>query len=201
MTAARKIAPFVLAIAAACSRRPDVPIVTFHSVSTATDGFTVAEETFTKTLDALRGRGFHTVTFHDWLAHEDQKAALPVDPIILTFDDGYQDAYTTVLPALRAREMKAAFFVVTSFVGHDEAHRVVRQEEGTARRYLIWPEVRALAAAGMEIGSHGLTHRRLLDLNADEARRELKDSKEQLEAVLGRPVEIFAYPYNSVRRW
>jgi peptidoglycan/xylan/chitin deacetylase (PgdA/CDA1 family) len=200
MTAARPIAA-VLLLAAACSRRPDVPIVTYHSVGEATDGFTVREEAFTKQLDSLRSRGFHTVTFHEWLVHEDEKAPLPADPVILTFDDGYEDAYTTVLPALRARGMRAAFFIVTSLVGTDEAHRTVRDEDGNRRRYLIWPEVRVLAAAGMEIGSHSTSHRRFADLTKDVVTAELAGSKQQLEAALGEPVEIFSYPFNSVRRW
>ena len=200
MTTARQLAA-VLLLAAACSRRPDVPIVTYHSVSAATDGFTVGEDAFTGALDALRSQRFHAVTFHEWLAHLEQGAPLPPNPIVLTFDDGYEDAYRTVLPALRARGMRAVFFVVTSFVGADESHRIVRDEDGIRRRYLIWPEVRALAAAGMEIGSHGVSHRRLADLTSNEARDELARSKQQLEAGLGKPVEIFAYPYNSVRRW
>ena len=200
MTAARKVA-FAFVLAAACSRRPDIPILTYHSISDATDAFTIAEPAFASALDALRSHGFQTVTFHEWLAHADQAAALPAHPLILTFDDGYQDAYTAALPALRARDMRAAFFLVTSLIGADEAHRVVRDEAGIRRRYLIWPEVRALAAAGMEIGSHGASHRRLADLTKEEARDEMVRSKEQLESALGRPVEIFAYPYNSVRRW
>jgi peptidoglycan/xylan/chitin deacetylase (PgdA/CDA1 family) len=199
MTAVRPLAA-VLLLAAACSRRPDVPIVTYHSVSAATDGFTVGEDAFAGALDALRSQGFHTVTFHEWLAHLEQGAPLPPNPIVLTFDDGYEDAYRTVLPALRARGMRGVFFVVTSLIGADESHRIVRDEDGIRRRYLIWPEVRALAAAGMEIGSHGLSHRRLADLTSKEVRDELVRSKQQIEAALGRPVEIFAYPYNSVRR-
>jgi len=190
----------LLMVAAACSRRPDVPILTYHSISSAADAFTIGEQSFTDELDALRSRGFQTVTFHDWLAHLDQKAPLPSAPIILTFDDGYEDAYTTVLPALRSRGMRATFFIVASFVGADESHRLVRDEDGFRRRYLIWPEVRALSAAGMEIGSHSVSHRRLADLAGDEARDELSRSKREIEAALGRPVEIFSYPYNSVRR-
>ena len=200
MNATRTVAAALL-LAAACSRRPDVPIVTYHSISTAGDEFTVSGEAFAAALDGLRNRGFHTVTFHEWLAHADEGTPLPPNPVIVTFDDGYEDAYTTSLPALRARGMRAVFFVVTSFVGADESHRIVRDEGGIRRRYLIWPEVRALADAGMEIGSHGVTHRRLADLTSEEARAELTRSKEQLEAILGKRVEIFAYPYNSVRRW
>lgn len=189
------------AILAGCSRRPDVPIVTWHSVSAAQDGFTVSQDAFAAQLDALQRAGFHTVTFREWLAHEDKGAALPQKPIILTFDDGYEDAYSVVLPALRARRMRAVFFVVTSLVGADAAHRVIRDEGGTARRYLIWPEVRALAAAGMEIGSHGMHHLRLAELDRAQVLDELKESKQALDRRLGSPVEVLAYPYNSVRRW
>ena len=200
MTTARAAATALL-LAAACSRRPDVPILTYHSISGATDGFSVSEPAFDAQLDALRRAGFHTVTFHEWLSGADRGVTPPRDAIVLTFDDGYQDAYSAVLPALRARRMRATFFLVTSLIGPDAAHRVVRDEGGVRRAYLVWPEVRALAAAGMEIGSHGVTHRRFADLTREEVRDELVHSKQQLEAMLGRPVEIFAYPYNSVRRW
>lgn len=200
MTAARAFATALL-LAAACSRRPDVPILTYHSVSAAADSFTVSEASFTAQLDAVRGAGFHTVSFHQWLAGADRGISPPRDAIVLTFDDGYEDAHSTVLPALRARGMRATFFLVTSLVGPDAAHRIVRDEAGVRRAYLVWPEVRDLAAAGMEIGSHGVTHRRFADLDREEVRDELVRSKQQLEAMLSTPVEIFAYPYNSVRRW
>jgi peptidoglycan/xylan/chitin deacetylase (PgdA/CDA1 family) len=189
------------AVLAGCSRRPDVPILTYHSVSAAQDGFSVPADALAAHLDALQRAGFHTVTFREWLAHEDVGAPLPDRPIILTFDDGYEDAWSVVLPALRARGMRGAFFVVTSLVGADASHRVVREEDGAIRRYLVWPEVRALAAAGMEIGSHGARHLRLADLGREQVLGELRRSKESLDAALGSPVEVLAYPYNSVRRW
>jgi peptidoglycan/xylan/chitin deacetylase (PgdA/CDA1 family) len=200
VTGTRAVATALL-LAAACSRRPDVPILTYHSISAAQDGFSVSESAFSAQLDAVRGAGFHTVSFHDWLAGAERGVKAPRDAILLTFDDGYQDAYTAVLPALRARGMRGTFFLVTSLIGSDAAHRVVHEEGGIRRAYLIWPEVRALAAAGMEIGSHGVTHRRFADLAREEVRDELVRSKQQLEAMLGAPVEIFAYPYNSLRRW
>ncbi len=186
----------LLAGGAAC--RPDVPILTWHSIGGAGDEFTVSEAAFAAQLDALRNAGFHPVTFHEWLEHEDRGAPLPDKPILLTFDDGYQDALTAALPALRARGMRATFFLVSAWVGPDDAHRSTQGEPG--RRYLSWPEVRALAAAGMEIGSHGATHRRLPDLTDEQATDELTRSKTQLESSLGAPVEVFAYPYNASRR-
>ena len=187
--------PFALQVAAC---RPDVPILTWHSIGPASDEFTVGEAAFAAQLDAIRGAGFHTVTFHDWLEHQDKGAPLPDKPILLTFDDGDQDAFTAALPALRARGMRATFFLVSGWIGPDDAHRLAQGEPG--RRSLIWPEARALAAAGMEIGSHGVTHRRLPELTKEEALQEMAASKRELEARLLAPVEVFAFPYNASRR-
>src|SRR5262249_60938469 len=84
-----------------------------------------------------------------------RRVAMPDKPTLFTSDDGDEDAFTAALPALRARGMRATFFVVSGWIRPDEAHRFTRGETG--RSSLIWPEVRALAAAGMEIGSHGRT--------------------------------------------
>ena len=106
--------------------------------------------------------------------------------MVLTFDDGKADALTHVLPALQARGMRAAFFIPTALVGQPG--------------YLTWDGVRALQAAGMEIGSHSVDHPRLPDLADAQVRAELVESKRALEAQLHAPVDLLAYPYNSVRR-
>jgi len=178
--------------------RPDVPILAWHSIGPGNDEFTVGEAAFAAQLDAIQRAGYHTITFHDWLAHQDKGAPLPDKPILLTFDDGDQDAFTAAFPALRSRGMRATFFVVSGWIGPDDAHRFAQGEPG--RRYLIWPEMRALAQAEMEIGSHGLTHRRLPDLTKEEALREMAASKRELETHLLVPVEVFAFPYNASRR-
>lgn len=56
------------------------------------------------------------------------------------------------------------------------------------------PQVRELYAAGMEIGAHTVNHPILTRLSDAEARQEMADGKEQLEALLGNPVGLFAYP-------
>ncbi len=197
-------APWVallLALAPACAGcRPDVPIVTWHSISPGAGDFTSSEAALAAQLDVLRRAGFTTVSFHDWLAHQDRGAPLPDKPIVLTFDDGYEDAVTSALPALRARGMRATFFLVSDWIRADEAQRFTQSVDGSARRYLLWAEARSLAAAGMEVGSHGATHRRLPELPDAQALEELARSKRDLEAGVGAPVEVFAYPFNASRR-
>jgi peptidoglycan/xylan/chitin deacetylase (PgdA/CDA1 family) len=135
------------------------------------------------------------------LDHADRATPLPERPIVLTFDDGTADAIRVVLPALRERGMVATFFVVSSWIGVDEAHRSQQPARSgeSSRPVLIWPEVRALHEAGMEIGSHSRTHSRLPDVEEKVLLDELVGSKREIEAGLGAPVDLFAYPYNSVR--
>src|SRR5207249_1740241 len=81
--------------------------------------------------------------------------------------------------------MRASFFLITSLLGQPG--------------YLDWIEARALATAGMEIGSHTVDHQRLADLPDDRVRDELVQSRRVLEQELGRTIEVLAYPYNSMR--
>src|SRR5205085_3184112 len=120
--------------------------------------------------DWLASQGFHTVGLHELSKGRD---------VVLTFDDGREDALTRVLPALQKRGMKGAFFVITGLVG--------------TPGFLTWDGVRALDKAGMEIGSHTVTHARLADLPDDRVRDELVQSRQKLEAELHKPVDLLAY--------
>ncbi len=172
----------LLLAVSACHGRPAAPILTYHSIGGSdTRDFTVSEAAFSEQLDWLASAGFHTISLNDLVSERNTDRA-----VVLTFDDGTEDAITRVLPALRKRGIRGAFFVCTGLVG--------------TPGYLTWDEVRALAAAGMEVGSHSVHHARLADLDDEDLRRELVDSKRTLEAELGTPVDLIAYPFNSVRR-
>jgi peptidoglycan/xylan/chitin deacetylase (PgdA/CDA1 family) len=190
--------PF-LALGGGCS--PDVPILMYHAIGDAHEAYTVSETDFVAHLDWLKSAGFNTVSLGQLVDSEEGKSKLPDHPVVLTFDDGFEDAYRVAFPRLRERGQVAAFFVVTRFTGTDESTRRV-EGKGTPkeRRFLIWSEVREMAAEGMEIGSHSLWHRRLPDLAADQIRSDVQQSRQELEENLGRRVDFFAYPFNSERK-
>jgi hypothetical protein len=62
---------------------------------------------------------------------------------------------------------------------------------------LTWDQVRALRAAGMDVQSHTRHHRVLATLSADEARRELRDSRTDLERELGEKICAVSYPVGA----
>jgi peptidoglycan/xylan/chitin deacetylase (PgdA/CDA1 family) len=157
-----------------------VPIVNYHSVGAAHDEFTISQAQFAAQLDLLASRGFKTISLHDVAERKFDK-----HDVVLTFDDGFEDARTVVLPMLQQRGMRATFFIVPAFVGRPG--------------FLDWNGVRALQSAGMEIGSHTVDHARLGDLPGGRIRWELVESKRRLEEQLHVPIEAVAYPFNSVR--
>ena len=103
------------------------------------------------------------------------------DPFFsLTFDDGCLSDYTEAFPALRELGMRATFFVVPTLVG--------------APGHVSWAQLREMAAAGMEIGSHSLTHPFLHRLDAAGLRHEFGQSKAILEDRLGSAVRSASLP-------
>ena len=103
------------------------------------------------------------------------------DPFFsLTFDDGCLSDYTEAFPALRELGMRATFFVVPTLVG--------------TPGHVSWAQLREMAAAGMEIGSHSLTHPFLHQLDAAGLRLEFGQSKAILEGRLGSAVRSASLP-------
>jgi peptidoglycan/xylan/chitin deacetylase (PgdA/CDA1 family) len=102
---------------------------------------------------------------------------------VLSFDDGYLTDYTVAFARLAERGWPGCFFVIGNQVG--------------APRALGWRELREMAAAGMEIGSHSLTHPFLHRADPDQIRREFGESKRILEDGLGRAVHFASLPRGS----
>lgn len=104
--------------------------------------------------------------------------------VVLTFDDGYADNFTTVLPILQKYGARATVFVAVSLLGREH--------------YLTQAQVRALSDSGaVRIGSHTMRHVKLRGGTDAAAVAELCDSRAALEAITGQPVRALAYPNGS----
>ncbi len=102
---------------------------------------------------------------------------------VLSFDDGHESSYSRIFPMLAARAWPATFFVVAGWIGN--------------RDTVTWTQLREMADAGMEIGSHSLTHPFMHELSPAEIRREFGESKRMLEDGLGRAVTVASLPRGS----
>lgn len=138
----------------------------------------------------LRQAGFSFVTASE-LAARVAGGASTRRLAVLTFDDGYEDNHSTLLPLLREFDVPATVFVATGLIGGPNPW----MRPGSGLRMLTEAEIRTLAGAGIEIGAHTVTHPNLSGLDLDACRIEVGDSKATLEALVGTPVTAFAYPY------
>ncbi len=166
-----------------------VPILMYHYVSALPAdadryriGLTVPPETFEAQLQYLQEHGYHTVSLFDLYDALTTGRPLPENPIVLTFDDGYEDAYTVALPLLQQYGFTATFFVLAT-PPHFEAPG-----------YMTWAQIKALADAGMSVQGHGRDHYDLRKRSNDFLVYQILGIQEAVEAHTGQPVRFFCYP-------
>jgi peptidoglycan/xylan/chitin deacetylase (PgdA/CDA1 family) len=139
--------------------------------------YVVTEGEFRRQLESIRAEGLHGVSVSEALDHLRRGAHRCV---CLTFDDGCDTDLLVAAPVLREAGFNATVFIVAGFIG--------------TPRFLDGSQLRELHHAGLEIGSHSMTHRHLSDLDDRELRAELRASKDRLEQLVGSPVVHLSCP-------
>jgi peptidoglycan/xylan/chitin deacetylase (PgdA/CDA1 family) len=163
-----------------------VPILVYHHIGSHRGIYYVSNTRFDQELSYLIESDYHAISMANYADFLEKGTALPDKPVILTFDDGYADAYTTVYPLLKAYHLTGTFYIITGKVGQPG--------------YLTWDQIKEMAANGMEIGAHTITHPYLTKLHLLSAFWQIWGSRLDLERHLGKPVTTFAYPYNDHNR-
>ena len=146
---------------------------------------------FAAHLQWLADHGWRGVTLTDGLAALESnraEAGGTEKRVAITFDDGFRDFFTAAFPLLRQHGFSATMYLPTDFIGDER-----RSFKG--RECLTWAEVRELHGAGIEFGSHTVSHPELVRLDWPEIEAELRNSRATLESRLAAPVRAFAYPF------
>ena len=169
--------------AAASAPPPGVPVLMYHKVDPKTPhdsvgrSLTLDPAVFSAELAWLRTHAIRTLTMND-LADALARGEHPRNAVVLTFDDGYNDAADVVTPILRKYGAHASFYVSAGFIGDG--------------RHASWAKLRTMHAEGMEIGCHGTHHLDLTRIRPAEASFEVRRCVDSLTAHLGRPT-TYAY--------
>jgi peptidoglycan/xylan/chitin deacetylase (PgdA/CDA1 family) len=171
-----------------------VPILMYHSVSDNLFGkshpyyqINTSPRVFARQMRWLRQNGYRTMDITDMWAAIVAGTDLS-KTVVITFDDGYQDFYTSAFDV-----MKQCGFTATIYLATDRIQDTPVRIEGVD--YLSWREVRELHSAGIRFGSHTVTHPDLRSLGPDQIDYEVGYSKEIIEQKLGAAVKSFAYPF------
>lgn len=140
------------------------------------------------------------IDLDDAVAMLDGGGAIDGRYFCITFDDGFRNWATNAAPILLDHSARAAFFVVTGFIGssiEDDRDKLLGfyDQGDLLMEFLSWDDCRALAEAGMTIGSHTINHVHLADLDDAATEAEMKGSKDAIEAELGRSCDHFCCPF------
>jgi peptidoglycan/xylan/chitin deacetylase (PgdA/CDA1 family) len=169
-----------------------VPIIVYHSVRPKyfaepkyQDDLDITPEMFEKHLMYFRDNDYTSVSFDDLADYfSSGSSSLPSKPIILSFDDGWENQYNYAFPLLKKYNMTATFFVFTNAIGKPH--------------YLTWDEINEMILSGNKVGSHSQSHPFLTKIrNKAALYSEIVYSKKKIEAETGVQVTSFAYPFGQ----
>jgi peptidoglycan/xylan/chitin deacetylase (PgdA/CDA1 family) len=165
-------------------------ILAYHAVGTPYMGNNdIAPERFRRQLESALEAGYKFVP-----ASEIVDGRAPANSLAITFDDGIRSAATAAAPVLEELGIPWTLFVVSGWA------------DGDARAWagdimMGWNEIESLAAKGVRIGSHSVTHPNFSSLDTGRTAFELEESRRAIESRLGIEVEEFAIPMGQSRDW
>ncbi len=145
--------------------------------------YVLHEDRFREQMEFLHREGFKTVLFEELFSLDEW----PDRAVVLTFDDGHESNFRAALPILLHCGFRAEFFITTGFIG--------------TPHFMTKETIKSLGDAGMGIGSHGVSHKYLDDMNAHEIRSELRNSMERLQDITGRKIISFSAPGGRLPRY
>lgn len=157
----------------------NVPVLMYHAVSDDLWGIGelfVSPSSMEEQLAYLVDNGYDAIWFEDLKHVQDYKK-----PVLLTFDDGYDDNYTQLFPLLKKYNVKATIFVIGDAPG--TPHKATSEQ------------IREMSDSGLvSIQSHSYTHADLDSLGYDDTVNELSWSKTVITRITGKEPYVLCYP-------
>lgn len=162
-----------------------VPIFMYHhiAVSDTNSRYYTSPEKFDEEMHLLHDWGYTTITTEMLVKAINEGADLPVHPIIISFDDGNINNYTTAFPIMQEYGFTGVLYIVGRYMD--------------APAFMTVDQIKEMADAGWEVGSHGMRHYDLTSLSPEDMRYEIVESKKFLEKKLDVPVNTIAYPFGA----
>lgn len=161
-------------------RKGAVPVLMYHAVDDNIFGekdLFVSTKAFAEQMKYLHDNGYTTIDFSEIRSYRKYKK-----PIVITFDDGYEDNYTNAYPILKKYAFKATVFIVSGFIGKNN--------------YLNAEQVRQMTDV-VSFQSHTVNHIMLSKADRLTVETECAESKRQIEKLTGKPVFAIAYPFGE----
>ena len=173
-----------------------IPILTYHSIDESGSVISTTPKVFQRQMEFLSKTDYNVVSLKNFINSLFDGKSLPPKTIVLTFDDGFQNFYTTAFPVLEKYGFEATVFIVTDYCGKHN-NWVGNPSEFPPSKILSWREIKELSDSGIEFGAHTRTHPDLTRISGVQIESEITESKSAIENALGSEVTTFAYPFGK----
>jgi peptidoglycan/xylan/chitin deacetylase (PgdA/CDA1 family) len=179
-----------MAEAAEILARPQIPVLCYHRLRDyrATDGssmktYIVPSAAFKQQIKMLADSGYHTITPDQYYAYLTVGEPLPSKPVMISFDDTSEEQFTVGAAELDKYGFKGVYFIMTISIGRPG--------------YMNSEQIKKLSDNGHTIASHTTDHHNVKKYTGEDWDFQLVKPKSKLEAMIGKPVEYFAYPFGE----
>ncbi|MEI7885101.1 MAG: polysaccharide deacetylase family protein [Clostridia bacterium] len=158
----------------------NLPILEYHCIEESNlciNPLFVSKGDFERQISDLKNEGYTPITIADFDNIKNIKK-----PIMITFDDGYENNYTKAYPILKKYNFKATIFLISGRVG--------------TPNHLNIDQINIMKGL-IDFQAHTVTHPHLAQISAQQVEDELKNAKIQLETLLNTSISAMAYPYGN----
>jgi peptidoglycan/xylan/chitin deacetylase (PgdA/CDA1 family) len=167
-------------------------ILMYHSVGKNEAFFTVTPEEFEWQVEYVVKKGFKTLKISDLVEILIEGGDIS-NCVVFTFDDGYKDNYEHAFKNLKKYNVPATIFLITGEIGTKDV-----MHAGSKWDMLSEADISEMHDSGLiEFMPHTVSHSKLSEVSIDEAEKEIRDSRNVIEGILGYKADIFAYPYGN----
>jgi len=174
--------------AATIMARKQVPVLCYHHIHDfkgterpVTKDYIVPPANFREQMKSLADSGYHTILPEDYNRYLLYGTPLPEKPVMITFDDTDGEQYSVGNAELSKYDFKGVYFIMTISIGRP--------------RYMTKDQIKDLADKGNTIACHTWDHHNVKKYTDADWVVQLDKPKAQLEAITGKPIEYFAYPF------
>jgi len=168
------------------------PVLVYHSIDESKSYISMSKAMFARQMYFLKQTGWHVISLEQFMLKDSFYKSDTRKVLVLTFDDGLDNFYKTVWPILDQYGFSATMFVPTDYIG--KKSNWYADYELVPQAIMGWPALKELHRYGIDIQSHGCSHKILTKLSLSALNNDVKKSKTILEQGLSKAVDIFSYP-------
>ena len=193
----RKILLDIISVGARPS--PYIHILNGHFIGEVDNDF--SEQNFDLFIQKLMSC-CHLISLDEAVSMITNKAIVDYPKLALTFDDGFLECYTKMIPVLEKYKVKATFFINPMSVDNQNENFTNsfinnNLKVELSKKFMTWDMVREIQCLGHIIGSHTNSHANLKGLSSSQLELELLGAKKRIEKVIGVSCDFFAFPFGN----